>query len=101
MPWRQSLLSVSVLFLSLSFLTMKATSISHKLQIHYFMHFAAGWAVAPILEHRCVLIYQTLGGSIWSGLASVTAPEGPFCQSDEDVRYPGTSEIALGTSNGS
>lgn len=38
--------SVSVLFLSLRFSTMKAIRISHRLWIHYFMLFAAGWAEA-------------------------------------------------------
>lgn len=55
---------------------MKAISISHRLQIHYFMRFEARWAVPPMLKHRCVLIYYILGGSICSGLASGTAPEG-------------------------
>lgn len=53
---------------------MKAISISHRLQICYFMHFEAGWAVPLMVEHRCVLIRYILGGSVCSGLASGTAP---------------------------
>lgn len=48
--------SASILFLNLMFPTVKAVSISYRLQKHYFMHFAAGWAVAPMLERRCVVV---------------------------------------------